>query len=179
MKLKKMSDLMRKKNREYFRLGNIQSLEKWLDTTDYFVAPASTKYHGCFRGGLYEHSYNVASLLVNWTERLGLAWLDRRSPYLIGMLHDVCKINTYEWDEGEREWTYKDHIYSDAHGSLSIKLIEEQGFKLNEEERACILYHMGTWTKDGDMTYSEAIQKYQNVLWVHTADMFASQILQK
>lgn len=166
---------------DYFRLGNMQELKSWLKNTDYFTAPASTKYHGCKVGGLYEHSYNVAAILVDWTDRLGLAWQDRRSPYVIGLLHDVCKINNYVFDVENNCWKYNpDFERTDEHGSLSVKMIEEHDFKLTDEEKACILFHMGTWTKDGgDMTYSQAIEKYHNVLWVHTADMYASQILKK
>ena len=172
--------------REYFRLGNIQELEDWLETTDYFTAPASTCFHGCEVGGLYTHSYNVAALLVEWTDRLGLVWQDRRSPYVIGLLHDVCKINNYVWNDETKTWVYNPDLVgvNRGHGSLSVKMIEEQGFNLTDEERACIRYHMGTWTKDideslGDLTYSQMIEQYHNVLWTHTADMYASQILKK
>ena len=172
--------------REIFRMGNMQEIEKWLETTDYFKAPASTRYHGCEHGGLFTHSYTVASILVDWTDRMGLAWLDRRSPYVIGLLHDVCKINTYVWNSETKSWMHNPEFagVDRGHGSLSVQMIEEQGFKLNEEEKACIRYHMGTWTKDidesiGDLSYSQMIDKYHNVLWTHTADMYASQILKK
>lgn len=170
-------------SREFFRLGNIQDIEKWLESTDYFKAPASTHYHGSTRGGLYMHSLTVAELLVDWSDKLGLTWLDRRSPYVIGLLHDVCKINTYVENENG-VWVYRDDYEDNGHGSLSVKLIEEHGLKLTPEERACIHYHMGTWTKDideslGDLSYTKMIDKYHNLLWVHTADMYASQILNK
>jgi len=169
--------------RELFRLGNLGEIEKWLETTDYFTAPASTHYHGCTDGGLYTHSLTVAELLADWTDKLGLSWLDRRSPYLIGLLHDVCKLNTYVKNENG-VWCYREDYEDRGHGSLSVKMIEEHGLKLNPEERACIWYHMGSWTKDideslGDLNYSKMIDRYHNVLWTHTADMYASQILMK
>lgn len=171
-------------SREFFRLGNIRELEKWLETTDYFTAPASTRHHGCYTGGLYEHSYNVAALLAEWTDMLGITWLDRRSPYVVGLLHDVCKIGNYVWNEESGRWVYNTEHKGVGHGTLSVKMIEEQGFKLNDEERACILYHMGTYTADignddGEPNYSQIIERYHNVLWTHTADMYASQILKK
>ncbi|MBQ2469187.1 MAG: hydrolase, partial [Clostridia bacterium] len=37
----------------------IDKLLGWLETSDFFTCPASTKYHGAYRGGLLEHSLNV------------------------------------------------------------------------------------------------------------------------
>jgi putative nucleotidyltransferase with HDIG domain len=168
---------------QYFHLLNLDSI---LETTDFLVAPASTKYHGCEVGGLAKHSLAVAETLMNFTDDLFLTWQDKRSPMLIGLLHDLCKTNTYEQyfdEDGKLRWRYKSSYEDRGHGTLSVKLIEEYGIKLTEEERVCIKYHMGPWTKDidesiGDKTYSQMLKEYPNLLWVHTADMYVSQILE-
>ncbi len=72
-------------------------LMEWLTTSDFFVAPASTKFHGSHAGGLLEHSLNVYDCLV---EELDI--LDIKENYsaetvaLVSLLHDICKVNFYK-----------------------------------------------------------------------------------
>jgi 23S rRNA maturation-related 3'-5' exoribonuclease YhaM len=61
----------------------------------FFVAPASTKYHGNYEGGLFDHSCAVMKTLVDLTEKNGLKWENPGSPYIVGMFHDLCKIDQY------------------------------------------------------------------------------------
>lgn len=154
---------------------SLKDFESFLKTTDFFTAPASTKYHGAREGGLWRHSQTVADLLIKWTVALGIEWQSFTSPVLIGLCHDVCKIHLYEKTEEGYIHTAKRDL--DKHGSLSLKILDAHGVHLTDEERICIHYHMGEYTKDGDMTYSEALKQCPNLLWVHTADMYASQIL--
>ena len=65
-----------------------------LDKMEFFTAPASTKYHGAYSGGLLDHSITVTKQLVTLTEKLGLQWQHPRSPYVVGMFHDLCKCDT-------------------------------------------------------------------------------------
>ena len=44
---------------KHIRRPGAASLLNWLLTTDFFEAPASTKYHGNFAGGLVLHSMHV------------------------------------------------------------------------------------------------------------------------
>lgn len=68
-----------------------EKLEEW----GFFDAPASTKYHGNYKGGLFDHSFAVTEALVDLTEKNGLIWQCNRSPWIIGMFHDLCKIDQY------------------------------------------------------------------------------------
>lgn len=68
---------------------------KWLEGNGYFTAPASKSHHGSEEGALYEHSLQVAYELISLTEKLGLKWQRKNSPQIIGMLHDVCKMDDY------------------------------------------------------------------------------------
>lgn len=138
-------------------------------------APASTRFHGDYPGGLFEHSYNVTRCLLRYTERLGLKWTLEESPIKIGFLHDLCKTDIYVLD-GEK---YKIDNMSivKGHGQKSVIYALRYGCKLNDEEIACILYHMGAYETDNWDAFDNAIRKYPNVLWTHTADMEASKIM--
>lgn len=61
--------------------------------------PASRKYHGNYEGGLFAHSLNVALALASLTDNLALEWQKDRSPILVGLFHDLCKIDLYEMSE--------------------------------------------------------------------------------
>lgn len=160
----------------------------WLVINGFFIAPASTKYHGSHEGGLYEHSEAVTDVLVDLTNRLNLSWQDPRSPYIIGMFHDLCKIDTYKHPiaatslDGKlildtTKWEYNPDTTLVGHGDKSVMLLS-QHLKMTEEEILCIRYHMGAFTdKEEWKYYGAAIEKYPNVLWVHTADMVASRVI--
>ena len=141
----------------------------------FFEAPASTKYHGNYEGGLFGHSIMVTQELVNLTKKLDLKWERPQSPYIVGLLHDLCKVDNYtKKEDGSYDYN-KDKIFT-GHGSLSVVRASEM-FKLTEEEKACIFHHMGAYEKDMWNEYDKAIEKYPNVLYTHTADMIASKII--
>ena len=79
-----------------------KELLAWLGTSDFFTAPASTRFHGNYEGGLCEHSLNVfrqlARLCNTYKEELGIkSWQDKRETVAIcSLLHDLCKIGCYK-----------------------------------------------------------------------------------
>lgn len=114
----------------------------WMINNDFFVAPASSKYHGAYEGGLYEHSIHVMELLKEY-EKSGLfQFIDSRSATIIGLLHDICKIDLYA--QNEQGYIYQNDSLYKGHGSKSIELIS-QFMTLTEEEILCIRYHMGAY----------------------------------
>lgn len=148
-----------------------------LERIGYFDVPASMTFHGAWPGGLFEHSYAVTKQLLRLTDTLGLKWQMRRSPAMIGMFHDLCKTEDYEKDgDGWKRYKLK------GHGERSVQLAEailgDAGAKpLTEEEKLCIRWHMGAFDdKENWNCYGAAIEKYQNVLWTHTADMVAARV---
>lgn len=151
--------------------------EVWLEESEFFTQPASTHYHGAYEGGLFDHSYEVMKFLVNVTEKLGIQWQKERSPYIVGMFHDLCKIEAYKFSEDEYglngEWQYNERQIIPGHGDKSIILLS-QFMTLTEEEIFCIRFHMGPYEKWSRDQYGQAIEKYETVLWTHTADMYAS-----
>lgn len=140
-------------------------------------APASTRYHGNYAGGLFEHSVNVTDNLIELTQKMGLKWQRRQSPVIIGMLHDLCKVDQYDYDLRTNTFTYNDKPIVTGHAVKSIIYIQHYGLlELTDEEVACILYHMGAFPPEDCNNYTKAIHKFPNVLWTHTADMMAAHI---
>ena len=155
----------------------LEIIERDLDKLGFFTAPASTKYHGAYEGGLFDHSLETTKALVELTEKLGLKWKHSRSPYVVGMLHDLCKCDNYVKDIENGGYKYSQCIVIPGHGDKSA-LMAMKYFDLTNEEIACIRWHMGAYEKDTKMWeyYGRAIESYPNVLYTHTADMIASKI---
>ena len=145
----------------------------WLIQNDFQRAPASTKYHGACEGGLYQHSAAVTEELLNLTEKLGLKWQRDESPYIIGMFHDLCKIDVY--DLKTIGYVHNEDVLLKGHGDKSVMLLS-QFMTLTEEEIMCIRYHMGAYETDDWKQFDLAIKKYPNVLFTHTADMLVSKL---
>lgn len=151
----------------------------------FFEAPASTKYHGNYPGGLFDHSLKVAEELLRLTQRLDLKWDRPISPFIVGMYHDLCKCDSYEREQTgatlmngpvySDKYVYSSHDAFPGHGAKSVMVLS-QIHQLTEEEVFCIRYHMGAYEKEEWSYYDRAIRKYPNVLWTHTADMSASKI---
>lgn len=169
---------------------------EYLMAYGFFTAPASTKYHGNYEGGLLEHSYMVTKYLLTLTQDNHLIWRKSRSPYIVGMFHDLCKIDQYRAvypkgsvDEDEvptlckgfytkaaPSWEYNPDTLLKGHGDKSVMLLS-QFYTLTEEEIMCIRYHMGAFTDKSEWNdYTRAVHQYPNVLWTHQADMLASHV---
>ncbi|MBR1732151.1 MAG: hypothetical protein IJ729_00180 [Alloprevotella sp.] len=154
-----------------------KSLLERLYQRGFFDCPASTKYHGNYPGGLFDHSYAVAKNLVALTEKLGLQWQREASPYIVGMLHDLCKCDQYTLSlDGKYE--YVNNLPLPGHGEKSVILAQIiLGEPLTGEEVLCIRWHMGAFDEKTNWnSFGSAIECYENVLWTHTADMMASRI---
>ena len=153
----------------------------------YFTAPASTKYHGNYEGGLFDHSFAVTETLVKLTEQNDLRWMHPRSPWVVGMFHDLCKIDNYTRPEigmhmdgtpiyDPTSYEYNENTLYKGHGDKSVMLLSSY-LSLTPEEVACIRYHMGAFTDKAEWNYyTRAVRQFPNVLWTHHADMIASQI---
>lgn len=170
---------------------------KYLSLNHFFTAPASIKYHGNYEGGLFDHSFAVAKFLVQLTEDNHLTWKNPRSPYVVGMFHDLCKIDQYipqyEMIEalelsslnGPKPTTFVETVCGyeynpdtllKGHGDKSVMLLS-QFYTLTDEEIMCIRYHMGAFTDKSEWNdYTRAVRNYPNVLWTHQADMLASHV---
>ena len=163
-----------------YPFGSEEIIEKLLNM-GFFTAPASTKYHGAYEGGLFDHSCNVMKALLRLTWNNELSWERTASPYIVGMFHDLCKCDQYyleEFDNDSSIYAFDNETLLKGHGEKSIMLLS-QFFTLTEEEILCIRYHMGAFVpKEEWNDYTRAIHKYPNVLWTHTADMLAAHVME-
>ena len=154
-----------------------ENIIRTLKERGFFVAPASISHHGQYEGALFDHSYEVAKALVNMTEKLGLKWENERSPYIVGMFHDLCKMDNYIKTDSE-EWQYNNATLLPGHGGKSVIIALKLLGDLTDEELYCIRWHMGAFdNKDNWNSYGRACTQYPNVLYTHTADMIAARIV--
>ena len=145
----------------------VQDLLEWLESTDFYTAPASTKYHGAYAGGLLEHSLNVFRRLV---KRCPAADMDTLT--IAALLHDVCKIHLYEkTEDGYRH----NEQFPIGHGEKSVILILRH-MPLTDEEITAISWHMGAFDSraGAGRSLSSAWEKCPLALHLHLADMEAT-----
>lgn len=167
-----------------------QEIIKFLyEKTDYFYGPSSTKWHAAYPGGGFDHAFGVTQCLAELTAKdICHSWQALRSPYLVGLLHDATKIGAYIMKQDRNpitneietwyEWNQEHLLLSDIHGEDSLLKVLKH-MSLTEEEQACIRWHMGAYEgKDSWPGFDAAIKKFPNVLWTHTADMFASKVME-
>ena len=165
--------------KHFENLPDYNRILAYLIDNGFFIAPASTKYHGNYAGGLFDHSMNVAEVLADLTEKLNLRWERPESPWIIGFFHDRCKIDNYILCPMEGGYDYNPKSLYKGHGDKSLMLLSSL-LLLTEEEAACIRYHMGAFCKESEWSdYTSAVHKFPNVLFTHTADMVAAHIIEK
>ena len=158
------------------------------DSSDFFTAPASTRYHGAYEGGLCEHSINVYECMKSYLERervkdqYGLEYSDE-SIAIVALLHDLCKVNLYRTsyrnaknDMGVWEkvpyFEYHD-LLPYGHGEKSVYIAS--GFmRLTREEAFAIRWHMGFSGEENKNTIGKALEMYPLALAAHIADMEAT-----
>ncbi len=165
----------------------IEKLIDFLEESDFFVAPASAKYHNAFDGGLCDHSLKVYRLLSQKVKMFEIN-IPESSIIIIALLHDLCKRNFYEVKECWRKdknnkwenypgYGYKEDSIPLGHGSKSVIMLQTF-IKLTKTEVLSIFWHMGLSTNDDKYGFSEAAKQHPLVLLTHTADFEASYILE-
>lgn len=169
------------------------ALLAWLLTTDFFTAPASTRYHGACEAGLVMHSLNVFDVLRRRFGPEQEEWgIEMESLALCGLLHDLCKANFYKpgfrnvkndaTGEWERVPTFSvQDAFPYGHGEKSVWLIERH-LRLKTSEAVAIRWHMGGFddaVKGGSYAISEAWRTYPLGPMLHMADLEATYLLEK
>ena len=165
-------------------------LLKFLENSDFFVAPASTKFHSAFEGGLCVHSINVYKRFVKLLEsEYGENWQEQissESVAICGLLHDVCKIGFYTQEmrnvKVDGVWVQQPFYKAEdslpyGHGEKSVYIIS--GFmKLTREEAMAINWHMGSFDArvmgGNGYTLQNAFYSFPNALLFHIADLQAT-----
>lgn len=166
----------------------------WLcsDSSDFFTAPSSTRYHGSYEGGLAEHSLNVYECLKDYLSRprtkelYGMDYSEETIA-VAALLHDLCKVNFYAVDyrnaknaQGVWEkvpyYTVRDHLPY-GHGEKSVYIIS--GFmRLTREEAFAIRFHMGFSGNEDKGLVGQALEKFPLALALNVADMEAAYYLE-
>ena len=197
-----MEEIIINKNREEFieifeknikREGAAELLE-WIKKTDFFVAPASTKFHSAVAGGLCYHSLQTykrfkQNLENEYGEDLKNKVSDETIA-IISLLHDICKIDCYKLDyrnvKVNNEWTKQPYYsYNEqlpyGHGEKSVYMIS--GFmKLTREEALAINWHMGGFDArvlGGSYSLGTAFSQYPLCVIFHISDIQASYLDEK
>ncbi len=168
-----------------------EALLKYLSDSDFFTAPASTRFHLATEGGLVEHSVNVYHRLQKLIEdEYGEDWEEMYSAEsiaIVSLLHDICKIDMYTVDyrnvKTNGQWELKPYFAIDeklpyGHGEKSVYIIN--GFmRLSREEAMAINWHMGAFddrVKGGSYSIARAFEMYPLAVFTHSADFLTTYI---
>ena len=158
------------------------------ENSDFFVAPASTKYHGAYEGGLCEHSINVYECLKDYLERNRVKdeyhlEYQEESIAIVALLHDICKVNLYKQsmrnkkDENGKWIQVPFYEYNDTlpygHGEKSVYIVSSY-MRLTREEAMAIRWHMGFSGEENSNTIGKALEMYPLALAANIADMEAT-----
>ncbi|MGN0677431.1 MAG: hydrolase [Ruminococcus sp.] len=162
------------------------------NSSDFFTAPSSTRYHGAYEGGLVEHSINVYHCLVDYLNRNRAKELyqmdySSESVAIVSLLHDLCKINFYTVDyrnaKNEKGVWEKVPYYRIedtmpyGHGEKSVYIISSY-MKLSREESFAIRYHMGFSGIEDKNSIGRAFEMFPLAFAVSVADMEATYFLE-
>lgn len=209
------------------RNPGMRNLVNWLENpeqSDYFTAPASTKFHCNYAGGLAEHSWNVYDLLIKKNEQYQTSF-SYDTLAICGLLHDICKVNYYkmqieemssaqskylvslyggklptipgpwnkafasrliEWKVNQAkpkpeytpgQWVIEDQ-FPVGHGEKSVIMLQ-RFFPLYDEEIFAIRWHMSTFENVDKYAYNKALEKSMLVTMLFTADMEATNIIER
>lgn len=164
-----------------------KELLAWLQNTDFFTAPASTKYHCACENGLVMHSVSVFNTMMEKHFEEGVDSVE--SFAICALLHDVCKAEFYKIstrnvkNELTGQWE-KQPFYSIedkfpfGHGEKSVFLIE-RFMRLHLDEAMAIRWHMGNFDDSSGYTVSQAYEKYPLAVKLHLADMESTYLREK
>ncbi len=162
------------------------------DHSDFFTAPASTRFHGAHAGGLLEHSLNVYHCLKDYLSRPRAKELYRmdyseESIALCALLHDICKMNFYKVDyrnakneagvwEKVPYYTIEDNLPY-GHGEKSVYIISGY-MRLAREEAFAIRYHMGFSGIEDKNNVGRSFEMFPLAFALSVADMEATYYLE-
>lgn len=167
-----------------------QELLEWLNKTDFFTAPASTKFHCACLGGLVQHSVKVYEVMM---EKHFEEETDSRESFAIcALLHDLCKAQFYKVstrnvkNESTGAWEKQPYYsvedsFPYGHGEKSVFLIE-RFMRLKTSEAMAIRWHMGGFddtAKAGGFAISLAFDRYPLAVKLHLSDLESTYLREK
>lgn len=171
-----------------------QKLLEYLNSSDFFSAPASTKFHSAYEGGLCEHCVKTYYRFIqnldmefdgDWEEKISA-----ESAAIIALLHDICKVDYYKTDyrnvkkdgvwESVPYYTVDDKLPY-GHGEKSVYIIGSF-MRLTREEAMAINWHMGGYDArvlGGSYSLSAAFYKHPISLIFHISDVQSTYLDEK
>ncbi len=178
----------------------VNSLMTYIRKSDFYTAPASTRYHLSCEGGLLQHSLNVLNALRGllapleegkWAYRVAMKQVDvvsDESVIVMALLHDICKTHFYSVstrnvkNETTGKWEKAPFYTVDdkmplGHGAKSAMIVK-QYMQLTSKEMYAIWWHMGFADNADALTLANALEKYPIIWALHTADMMASHMIE-
>lgn len=180
----------------HIRRDGVDNLLEWVtNETDFLTAPASTRYHGSYEGGLLEHSLNVFNQLVwEMNHVVGEGWTELYSMEtvaIVALFHDLCKIDRYvlgqKWRKDENgEWeSYDAYEYNPqkpemGHGAQSVYYLQKF-IQLTEMEAQAIYWHMGAYDISPYSTLAACSETFKwdpLAFLLHRADMAATYVVE-
>ncbi|MST89091.1 hydrolase [Sharpea azabuensis] len=174
------------------RPGSEKLLHFLENQSDFFTAPASTRFHGAYKGGLVEHSLQVYDCLCDYLERrrvqdiYELAYSEE-SIAIVSLLHDLCKCDVYKTEMRNKKidgvWQQvPTYVFDDplpyGHGEKSVYMISGY-MRLTREEAFAIRYHMGFSSSEPPNQVGKAFEMFPLALALSTADMEATYFLEQ
>ena len=166
----------------------IDKLIGWLESSDFFTCPASTRFHGAYAGGLLEHSLNVYDEMKRLLAAYPEIEAKEESVIVASLFHDLCKVNYYGVEKRNRKneagqwesydaYTVREKFPFGGHGSKSVFLVQ-QFMTLTPEEAVAINCHMSCWDKN-DPDVGRAYEQFPLAWLLHVADESATYIKEK
>lgn len=189
-------------NREFDK----EKLINWLENkSDFFTAPASTKYHCGYEGGLCEHSLNVYYALRNLNysympeltatseeveQGIHKYKYDEDTLKIVGLLHDISKANYYEifnrnvkdnngnWQQVQ-DYRIKEDRFIYGNDEQNTEFMVSTFIPLTVDERVALLHKSGGKAFDSNQENIPTIfSKYKLAALLHCADMLSCYVLE-
>ena len=174
---------------QYIQREGADKLLAWMEKTDFFTAPASTKFHCACEGGLCQHSVNVYHVLRS---RYFTEGVDSEESFaIVALLHDLCKagfykVGTRNVKNSEGKWEQQpfymvEDSFPYGHGEKSVCLVE-RFMRLKTPEAMAIRWHMGGFddsVRGGSFAMSHAFEKFDLAVKMHMADLEATYLVEQ
>lgn len=164
----------------------IDDILSWLESSDFYDAPASTRFHLSSPGGLLQHVLNVYDNLKRLLNAFPEIKASEETVAICALLHDICKVNVYKKtkrnkkDEVTGKWTqydsyeFEEKFSYGGHGSKSVFIIQKY-MELTPEEAVAINCHMSAWGENGDYV-GKAYEQFPFAWLLSAADQASTYI---
>lgn len=186
--------------------ADLEGLKECLAYYGFYSAPASTKYHSSFSGGLCQHSLIVYDLLKKLTDQYCPGMYPEDTIRIVGLLHDIAKSNYYVEEVknrkvyqnngskidsvGRYDWeSYTGYSINGPENRNLLGTLEENSYyivsqyiPLTLEESSALLNHCGGVegsSSSMNRDLSAIFRRYPLVALLHMADFLASYVVEK